>query len=145
MQTWWRVRFNIGVGGVFLWALSANAFGQATALPHVYQSGAVAYLSGGVGSSETAAIRQEAPHWPLQLEFAARDASGAAAYLADVKLTVRDVDGKLVLATTTEGPFMLVRLAPGDYRIEATFSGRPMLKSVSIVAGHVVKLTYVWP
>jgi hypothetical protein len=130
---------------IFGVALAAPAIAQDNALPAIHKSGAIEYLGGGVGSSEMAAIKKAAPQWPLLLEFAARDETGAAAYAADVKVTIMDATGHPVLSTMVDGPIMLVRLTPGSYRIEAIQAGKTLTKPATVTAGHPVKLVFVWP
>ena len=50
--------------------LATPALAQQNDLPAVHKTGDVEYLSGGVGSSELAAVKKAAPQWPLVLEFA---------------------------------------------------------------------------
>ena len=74
---------------------------------------AVDYWSGGVGAES----RAEAPtHFNTSFEFFARDGS----YLSGLEVTISAVDGgNVVLETTTAGPWLMVELPDGYYRIEA--------------------------
>jgi hypothetical protein len=130
---------------IFSVALAAPAFAQQNDLPAVHKAGDVEYLSGGVGSSELAAVKKAAPQWPLALEFAAKDETGVAAYVANVQVVISDAAKKPVLSATANGPFMLVRLAPGRYSIEATQEGKTLTKAVTVTAGHPTKLVVIWP
>lgn len=126
-------------------ALATPAFAQQSALPAVHKAGNIEYLSGGVGSSELAAVKKAAPQWPLVMEFAARDDTGVAAYVADVKVVISDADKHPVLTAKADGPFMLVRLAPGRYSIEATQEGKTLTRQVTVKADHPAKLVIIWP
>ncbi len=62
------------------------------------------------------------PKWlayPVRVEFS--DASNA--YLANEVLTVRNAGGDELLSVFCEGPWILLKLAPGTYRIEGRVQG----------------------
>lgn len=125
--------------------LATPAFAQQNDLPAVHKAGNIEYLSGGVGSSELAAVKKAAPQWPLVMEFAAKDDTGVAAYVADVKVVISDADKHPILTAKADGPFMLVRLAPGRYSIEATQEGKTLTRQVTVKADHPAKLVIIWP
>lgn len=117
---------------------------RADELPRVQHGGLADYLSGGIGSGEIQAIRAAAPHWPLCLEFAARDAGGAAAFVADVDVSIHDAAHQLVLSARSDGPLMLVRLAPGQYTVDATQAGLTQSRQITVVADHPLRLAIIW-
>ena len=124
--------------------LAGGAFAQTAAqLPPVQTSGTVQYLSGGIGQDESAAIDKASTQWPLTLEFAVKDQQHAD-FAADVKVLVRDIKGHTLLQTTANGPFLLARLAPGRYTVEATLAGKTLHQSVAIKAGQPAKTVMVW-
>ena len=58
------------------------------------------------------------PRWnvyPAKIEVDEHDG----AYLGNEKLTVDDAAGKTVLSTTCTGPWLVAKLAPGRYTVEA--------------------------
>jgi hypothetical protein len=116
----------------------------ATALPDVHRTGPVEYLSGGVGLDESRAIESAGRQWPLTLEFAARDGQHAD-FLADVKVRVRDATGQDALEATSDGPFLLARLPPGAYIVDATLGGRTLRQNVVIRPHQPAKALFVWP
>lgn len=126
-------------------AFTAPTFAQTNDLPAVHKAGNIEYLSGGVGSSELAAVKKAAPQWPLVMEFAAKDETGVAAYVADVQVVISDADKHPVLNAKADGPFMLVRLAPGKYSIEATQEGKTLTRQITLKADHPGKLVIIWP
>jgi hypothetical protein len=129
-------------------ALGALAMGgtlaQAAALPAVQKSGAVEYLSGGIGLGESTAIQEASRHWPLTLEFAARD-QHRADYLADVNVVVHDAKGHTILRTVSSGPFVLARLAPGAYDVDATIAGKTLREKVVVKPDQPAKALFLWP
>ena len=91
--------------------LKLCALALLVALPGLVQS--ADYWSGGAGAES----RSEAPtHFNTRFEFFER--SGA--YLSGLEVTVSAVDGgNVLLETTTAGPWLMVDLPDGYYRIEA--------------------------
>lgn len=122
----------------------ASAPASMAQLPAVRTSGKVKYLTGGVGKDESGMIKAEARHWPLALEFAVRTA-GRAQFAADVDVLVRDAAGHEVLRAKAEGPFLLARLEPGQYTVQATLNGQVQNKPVHIEKDRPLRLLISWP
>lgn len=116
----------------------------AVPLPPVHDAGAVAYLSGGIGQGEVHAIETAEEQWPLTLEFAQKDGHHGD-FVADVHVVVRDARGRLALTATSDGPFLLARLAPGRYLVDATLDGKTMHDKVTVRSGVPAKAILVWP
>lgn len=116
----------------------------AAALPPVQKSGDVEYLSGGIGTAQAEAIEHAGKQWPLTMEFAVKGKHHAQ-FAADVKVVVRDAKGQTALQSTAQGPFMLARLAPGHYAIDATLSGKTLHEKVNVRHGHPAKAVFLWP
>ena len=128
-----------------LGTLIATGFAQAaTALPPVHKSGDVEYLSGGIGREESAAIERASKEWPLTLEFAVKE-KHRDEFAADVKTVVRDAKGHAVLQTDSDGPFLLARLEPGQYAIDATLAGKTLHEKVAVKRGQPAKAVFLWP
>lgn len=113
-------------------------------LPAVQTSGAVEYFSGGIGLDESAAIKSASAAWPLTLEFSVA-APERALFASGVKVEIRDGKGAVLLATTATGPYLLAKLAPGAYRIEATLDGKALQRQVQIKARQPQRVALVWP
>jgi hypothetical protein len=113
---------------------------QESALPAAAQQGDVQFLSGGVGLDESHAIKSAAAHWPLSLEFI----GGQRDFVADVDVKITDAKGNLVLTTTSQGPYMLVRLKPGRYSVAATYGGSEKKQSVSVSQTGHARLHFSW-
>ncbi|SDA84039.1 MULTISPECIES: carboxypeptidase-like regulatory domain-containing protein [unclassified Janthinobacterium] len=137
-----RLMAAIFTAGVLL-AGAAHAQSE-SALPPVQKSGAVEYLSGGIGLDESTAIKSASRHWPLSLVFSVQ-APGKAEFASDVKLEIRDAKGAQVLATTASGPFLLAKLPPGSYSLRASLAGKTLERKVQIKAGGSARVELVWP
>ena len=116
----------------------------AVALPAVHKSGQVEYLSGGIGQDEAKAIESASRQWPLTLEFASKDKQKAD-FVADVNVSVRDAKGHVALKAIANGPFLLARLQPGRYTVDATFAGKTLHEKVLVKAGQPAKSVFEWP
>ena len=111
-------------------------------LPTAQSQNGVAYLSGGVGEGQAAAIKAAAANYSVMLTFA--DPGGA--YLADVKVMISDQKGKPVLDTVSTGPMLLVDLPPGQYRLNAEYKGNTQSQALSVKSKTTpTRLTLRWP
>ena len=131
-------------GALAALAMGATTVHAASPLPPVHKSGAVEYLSGGIGRDEARAIEGEARHWPLTLEFAVKDRPRDE-FAANVDVLVRDATGHKAFELTAGGPFVLARLAPGHYNIEASFAGKTLHEQANVEPGHPAKVVFLWP
>lgn len=113
-------------------------------LPAMQSQGQTEYLTGGIGTDESEAILQQARSWPLVLEFA-QNGPARAAYISDVRVTIKDSSDNVILDTVTEGPFLLVRLAPGRYLLDASYESKTLHRDVSIGKGGSNKIILLWP
>mgnify|MGYP000992334735 CR=1 FL=1 len=121
------------------------AFAQTVgALPEVRMSDGIEFLTGGIGSDESAAIKKVQEKWPLTLLFAI-SSGGHAIYAADVAARITNLDGKLVFHTRSDGPFLLVRLAPGKYIVEAKNAGITASRNFEIVNSKSTSVKMIWP
>lgn len=112
-------------------------------MPAVQHQGSVEYVSGGIGIDESEALKAAASNYPLALTFAAQR-SGNADYVADVAVAIRDAQGRNVLQATAEGPYMLVRLPAGNYRISATYDGKPQEREVTVQNSGTARAMFEW-
>lgn len=109
--------------------------------------GSVAYVSGGVGSAEQEALRAVQGEYNLKLEFAEEGVgpeTGQNIYLSDVAVTIFDAKDHLTLEATARGPVMLVRLAPGAYKVIAVNEGKSQSRTVTVPATSSVSTLFRW-
>jgi hypothetical protein len=125
-------------------ALAGTSATWATALPPVQTQGTVSYVTGGVGKDSAAAFQAASKDWPAMLEFVVKS-KPRDDYLANVKVQVRDAKGHTLLEATSEGPFVLARLAPGTYDVKATFGGKTLDRKLHVQTGQHVREVFVWP
>ena len=118
-------------------------------LPPVQTQGQTEFMTGGIGRDESEALRKEGRTWPLMLQFAqgggAADGAAHAGYISDVKVTIRDKSGNVVLDANAEGPYMLVKLAPSKYSLDATYESTTLHRDLKFEKGQIRKITLLWP
>lgn len=123
---------------------AAAATWAAVSLPPVHVQGVVRYVSGGIGADEAAAMQSASAQYPLTIEFVRNDARGHGAYLAGVKVVISDMHGQTQLDAVADGPFLLVQLPEGKYRIFATDEGQPKQQIVTIKPQSPVRVVFAW-
>jgi len=130
-------------GATLLGTLASPA--QAAVNPPIYMSHGIEYMSGGIGSDEAKLMETVSPRWPATFEFAIKDHQGAD-FAADVRITVRDGSGTALLDNVVSGgPFMVARLEPGTYEVEATLRGQTIKQQLHVLAGEPTKASFLWP
>ena len=89
------------------------------------------YVSGGVGVEEREALQRERVSYALTVKTAAK----GGAYLADVGVRITDKAGKPVLETKLDGPWLLVNLKLGEYKVTANYGGKSIEKWTHVHRG----------
>ena len=87
-------------------------------------------------------MREVEGNYNLKLLFAQQ---GSGEYLAEIGVKVVDGKGATVLDATSEGPFMLVKLPAGSYKVVAVNEGVSQTKPVTISAKGSASLAFYWP
>jgi hypothetical protein len=112
-------------------ATAALALGLAVptaAYLEIQHAGEVAYVTGGVGDAEQAALREIGGEFNLGVRMAIAEGN----YLAGVLVTIRDEFGATVIAARSDGPFLYADLGPGTYEIRAEYEGVLREETVTI-------------
>jgi hypothetical protein len=106
----------------------------------VVEDGAVTFVSGGIGSESVERMAALAGRFNLKLVFATQGGS----YLADVNVRIDDTRGNKLLDIVSDGPWLLVRMAPGRYRIHAIFDATMVERWATVPAGGRSDLILRW-
>lgn len=103
------------------------------------KSHGVMYASGGVGKDERMAMNAMAQNYNVKMIFveAPKD------YIARVHLKIEDHSGKLLLETTSSGPWFWTKLPQGDYRVIASFHDHREMKLLKVTGG-VDTVEFFW-
>ncbi len=121
------------VAGLFATpALGAGSDVVPGPLPPEQAQGPIRYITGGVGQEEAAAMRLQAPRFPLSLEFI-KVAKPNAEFLSGVNVTITDQQGQTVLNTISDGPILLARIPPGRYTVTAAAQDQGPAKQRNVV------------
>jgi len=88
----------------------------------------ISATSGAVGLEDRDRMMQSYGDYNLHLAFAQSDG----AYLADVALTIRGADGRLLWRGVSEGPFFFARVPGGHYQVIAEFDGKVQTKRINV-------------
>jgi hypothetical protein len=105
----------------------------------------VEYMCGGIGKDELAFMQMVSPHWGATFEFAV---AGAPRGQFDEPVQVRVTDrfnGYEVMDAPARGPFMLARLNPGTYDVQATLGSLTITRTVVVAVGAPGRTLFTWP
>lgn len=134
---------RLAMGALALgFALPAAAAMIDSSLPKAKTENGIVYMSGGVGKTEAAAMKEEARHYPLSMVFSANKDNE---YLADVHVTITDKTGKEVLSAVSSGPILLVKLPAGRYQVAAEVDGKTLHRTVQVSARKERQVHMHWP
>lgn len=115
------------------WVVLALALsGSAHALQQGVTSGGRNYLSGGVSEEERETLKAQRENHSLWVVTALRQTGE---FLSAVRLTVTDAEQKVVFDAPLDGPWLLIDLPIGKYRVEALFDGQSQQRTTTIHAG----------
>jgi len=114
---------------------------QAAGLPAEKHAGSVTYVTGGVSDDEANAFKAMRNDYPLAIEIVQKQV-GRNEFTADANVKVIDSAGNVVLDAKADGPFMLVRVPPGQYHVQASLGGQSVeSKTVVVGPGGAAKAT----
>lgn len=126
--------------GASFCAAQTAASGTETAATRTIQNG-VAYITGGVGSDEAAALRAVAGQYSLRMTFLTQGGE----FLSDVDVEIVGPSGASVLNTRTLGPFLYVSLPAGRYQIAAYAAGTRQTRAVLVNARQSTNVEFDFP
>lgn len=112
-------------------------------MPPVQRQGNVQFVTGGVGLDESNSMKASEKDYSLSLVFAQREGNQSV-YTADVPVTITDSKGTTVLQTTTNGPYLLVQLPPGSYKISSTYNGKEIVRQATVSKGSHNRAVFEW-
>ena len=145
------IKVIVGLAVVLVSSFPTTSFSQdsgqegGSALPAVQSQGQTEYITGGVGKGESDAILRAGKSWPLTLELTQASGSARPEYISEVQITIKDKSGNAVLDTLADGPYVLVKLPPGKYSLDATYESKTLHRDLTIQQGQSRKITLTWP
>lgn len=137
-----NARFSLAGAGLALALLSSAA--QAQELPASQYYGATEYISGGIGSDESQLFRLARKNYPLSVSFSANLGEDRMGFVSDVQLVIRNSNDQTVLNSLIDGPYCLIRLQPGAYKVFATYQGVTQERSAEVADGQPREINFMW-
>ncbi|HTT38589.1 MAG TPA: hypothetical protein VMH32_13075 [Burkholderiales bacterium] len=131
-----------GLRVISAFALALTGCGMALAIESVVtgQSNGIPYATGGVGLESRELLRAKESEFNLAVVLSLKDGQ----YLGGGKVSVRAAGGKTLLAVEAQGPWVLARLAPGKYVVEATLAGIARSRNVTIGKAGMKRVYLTW-
>jgi len=123
-------------------ASAGIAYAQSLPAPLAGAAGA-SFYSGGIGADEARLIKSDAKNHRLALEFLETQGN-AVVYSAGEQVIITDDRGRIIVNALSDGPLMMVDLAPGTYHISAANDGRIQRRTVEISRAAHVRLAFQW-
>ncbi|MEE4376594.1 MAG: carboxypeptidase-like regulatory domain-containing protein [Candidatus Competibacteraceae bacterium] len=102
----------------------------------------VAYVSGGIGDQEQAALKAMADEFNLNLVFAVEEGGN---YLSDVAVRVYDAQGALALDVISDGPMLYANLPAGQYNVEVSGFGEIYQQNIEVSESGRESVNFTWP
>lgn len=109
--------------------LSPWVAGEALAMTEGKTAQNQPYVSGGVALGEQESIIKRRPEFSLWVVTAAKKTGS---YLADARVKITDAAGRIVLDTKLDGPWLLVKLDSGRYKVDASFGQQIQQKTIAL-------------
>jgi len=106
------------------------------------QAGNLAYVSGGVGEEERAALLAVRDEYNVRLTLAEK---GSGAFLFGALVTVTDAAGRQLAQAAARGPWLFAQLPPGQYTIAAEYEGTTSTQTVRVAQGAARDLYFYFP
>ncbi len=137
-----RLSYWIAAGALSIAAVGIS-YAQ-TGLPATQQANGTEYVTGGFGENGADAFKQAESTFPLTLVFAEDAGGGSRPYVAEVRVVVKKADGEVVLEVPSAGPYLLAKLEPGTYSVEATYMGETKTQEVKISDSQPTRHVMAW-
>lgn len=125
------------VGAAALLATAAATV-QGQTLPPEQRVGEVAFVTGGASDAERLAFLQASSRYPLAIEVL-RTTSGRPGPTTGAQVVVARRSGEEVIGTRADGPFVLARVPPGDYVVQAELNGRVLSQEVVVTGAGTAR------
>ncbi len=117
-----------------------NAVAQ---LPPVQTNNGIDFISGGIGSDESQALRTEAKWWPVAIEFSQHTPDGDV-WISDIRVKIFDANHRSIFEAIGDGPILLLKLQPGSYEVAAQHQSVIRTKPILITGGAHQRISISW-
>ncbi|HKJ98475.1 MAG TPA: carboxypeptidase-like regulatory domain-containing protein [Desulfotignum sp.] len=100
----------------------------------------IRFITGGVGIEARQMLDRMADDYTLKVVLATKKGH----YLSGCDVRITRADGKKMLSTTTDGPWVLVDLAPGNYQVKAQHDGIWKNRNITVSQNQMRQLVLNW-
>jgi hypothetical protein len=100
----------------------------------------ISFITGGIGISERERLDRMADDYNLKVILA----TDKGHYLSRCDVEITRADGTKMLSSTTNGPWLLADLEPGDYLVKARHGSTWQGRDISISADKQVQVVLNW-
>lgn len=126
--------------GIYIGLLPLLAMAQ---LPPLQTENDIRFIEGGVGLSESDAIKAESSRWPVRLNFSRLNGQKSE-WVSNALLTIRDSKGTQVFSHQVDGPMLLINLKPGRYLVQSVYEGQSKTADLNVVSGESLNVNIQW-
>jgi hypothetical protein len=106
----------------------AQEYSGTDRLPEAQSFGEVSVISGGVDLGQAEMMRKAQSRYPLRIVYSVR---GSGSYTVPDELVLMQGD-EVVAQVPSAGPWVLIDLPPGSYKLRSTFEGRSTERTVRV-------------
>jgi hypothetical protein len=94
------------------------------------------FAAGGIGTAERQALKQIGNDYSLQIVMATRSGE----YVADNEVKITDRRGNVVIDGVIDAPWLMVKVPPGRYTVDARFARDELMRHVSVPANETRRI-----
>jgi len=106
-----------------------------------YSPTGIAYISGGIGDEEVAALKRHQQAFNLHLLFSKGEVGEA---VTNVNVSIYDTEGQLVFRLHESLPRLNIQLPPQRYAIVASLQGEKQSHLLTLEAGETKRVILNW-
>ncbi|MGB1581098.1 MAG: hypothetical protein ACPHER_06295 [Nevskiales bacterium] len=125
---------------LFTSLLATAAMARDAAPPLQTSAAGIQYVVGGIGSEERKAMRSQY-RFKLRVEHALKNGS----YSAGMHIRIDDAQGRELLETLIDGPWLLVDLPAGEYQLTVLHKRREFSKKIMLGSEAQQQVIFMWP
>ena len=100
----------------------------------------IQFVSGGIGITERKILEQMSDKYTLKVVLAGRGGH----YLSQCDVEIIGTDGTKAVSTTTNGPWLLADLKPGNYRVKAQHDSTWKTQNVTVSGDTLQQVVFNW-
>jgi hypothetical protein len=115
--------------------------GPALAITDGVTAQGLRFVTGGITDDERDALGANSEPHGLKVVIVTRERGE---YLADARVVIADANGRTLLDTRLDGPFLQVELDPGRYTVDVEFERTSMKKEIAVARGVPRELVFAF-